>query len=230
MTKFTEKQHAYISARYFARLKDSGVENYKDIYLYAVRLYGEQRGRRMAQRALRDGRPLDMASYRYYGEWSFTEEFTSTAGEFFVETERGENYVYEVNDCPWNRVYQEQGLPDGALLYCQDLDRSIARGFSPALRYEVERFADRDILCRQVQYDAKLDKDAGFPPADPANKKDFNYHCGHVLSVFRTVIGNCLGAKGEEITAGVLADFEAAFGKEAGEVLITAAEADFERI
>ena len=230
MARFNETHHAFISASFYTRLKADGAANWEEIYLYAVRLYGEQRGRRMAQRALRDGRPLDMASYRYYGEWSFTEDFLSTAPGFFEETEKSENYVYEVKDCPWNRVYQELGLPDGALLYCKDLDRAIARGFSPALKYEVERFPEGPILCRQIQYDARLDKDAGFPAPDPANKKDFVYHCGHIFAVFKTTLANCLGEKGLAISEAVLADFENRYGKEAAEALKEAAKADFELI
>ena len=35
----------------------------------ATQLYAQQRGSRMAQRALRDGQPLDFATYRAYSEW-----------------------------------------------------------------------------------------------------------------------------------------------------------------
>ncbi|MBR4906984.1 MAG: L-2-amino-thiazoline-4-carboxylic acid hydrolase [Clostridia bacterium] len=225
-----EFHHAFLSARCFARLKDSGVGNYEEIFLFALRTYGSQRGRRMAQRALRDGRPLDFASYRYYSEWSFTQDFLADAGTFFRETERGENYFYEVYDCPWNRVYQQLGLPDGALLYCRDLDRAIAHGFNPDLRYEVERFEDAPLLCRQMQFDAHLECDRDYPAPDPANKRDFTYHCGHVLAVFRRVLRNCLGTTGDEITAAVLSDFSERFGKAAVDCLLTAAEADFDVI
>ena len=225
-----EFHHAFISARYFAHLKRAGTENYEDIFLFALREYGSQRGRRMAQRALRDGRPLDFASYRYYGEWSFSGDFLSTAGTFFKETEKSENYVYEVYDCPWNRVYQELGLPDGALLYCRDLDKAIARGFNPDLAYEVERFDNAPLLCRQMQFHALLEKDSAFPAKDPANQKDFTYHCGHILAVFRRVLRNCLGPAGDEITSAVLSDFGERFGKAAADCLFATAEADFDVI
>ena len=227
MVKFTETHHAFISARYYARLKESGRENFEDIFLFAVRHYGAQRGGRMAQRALRDGRPLNFAAYRYYSEWAFTEEYLSTATAFSRDTERDENYSFEVRDCPWNRVYQEQGLPDGALAYCRDLDCSIVRGFNPELRYAVERFPGTDPLCRQTQFHAELDQDAGYPERDPDNRKDFTYHCGHVFAVFRTTLRNCLGTSGDRITDGVLADFAARFGEEAKEALLAAAATDF---
>ena len=225
-----EFHHAFISARYYAHLKSRGIENNTDIFLFAIREYGSQRGRRMAQRALRDGRPLDFASYRHYGEWTFTQDFLSSAGTFFKETERDENYVYEVYDCPWNRVYQQLGLPDGALLYCRDLDKAIARGFNPELKYEVERSDNGSLLCTQKQFHALPEKDRSFPAPNPANRRDFTYHCGHVLAVFRRVLRNCLGTTGDEITAAVLSDFSERFGKAAVDCLLTAAEADFDVI
>ena len=230
MISMNEFHHAFISARCFARLKESGPANYREIFLFALRAYGSQRGRRMAQRALRDGRPLDFASYRYYSEWSFTEDFLRDAGTFFKETEKGENYFYEVYDCPWNRIYQQSGLPDGALLYCRDLDKAIARGFNPALRYEVERFEGAPLLCRQMQFDARLERDAEYPAPDPANKKDFTYHCGHVLSVFRQVLHNCLGEDGDAIIEGVLSDFADRFGEDACRDLRSAACENFDSI
>ena len=40
----------------------------------ATQRYGEQRGNRMAQRVLRDGKKLDFAAYLAYG-WSHTEKY-----------------------------------------------------------------------------------------------------------------------------------------------------------
>lgn len=225
-----EFHHAFLSARCFARLKDSGVGNYEEIFLFALRTYGSQRGRRMAQRALRDGRPLDFASYRYYSEWSFTQDFLADAGTFFRETERGENYFYEVYDCPWNRIYQQLDLPDGALLYCRDLDKAIAHGFNPDLRYEVERFEDAPLLCRQMQFDAHLDRDRDYPSPDSANKRDFTYHCGHILAVFRQVLWNCLGERSGAIIDGVLSDFAAQFGADASSDVLSASKMNFDSI
>ena len=225
-----EFHHAFLSARCFARLKDSGISNYREIFLFALRTYGNQRGRRMAQRALRDGRPLDFASYRYYSEWSFTKDFLADAGTFFRETERGENYFYEVYDCPWNRIYQQLNLPDGALLYCRDLDKAIAHGFNPDLRYEVERFEDAPLLCRQMQFDAHLDRDQDYPAPDPANQRDFTYHCGHILAVFRQVLWNCLGDRGDAIIDGVLSDFAEQFGADACSSLLFASNSNFDSI
>jgi hypothetical protein len=46
-----------------------GEEAAAPVIRVAVRLYGEQRGHRMALRAQQDGQPLSMASYLSYREW-----------------------------------------------------------------------------------------------------------------------------------------------------------------
>ena len=65
---FNEKVHAYIAAKYYMTLTDAFGERGRQAFIHATRHYAMQRGRRMAQRAIRDGQPLTQASYNYYGE------------------------------------------------------------------------------------------------------------------------------------------------------------------
>ena len=71
---FTEMSHAFIAAKYYVYLNERFGERGKAAFLHATRYYGEQRGRRMAQRAIRDGKPLTYETYCEYGEWVNTDE------------------------------------------------------------------------------------------------------------------------------------------------------------
>ena len=71
---FTELSHAFIAAKYYVYLKEIFGDRGEAAFLHATRYYGEQRGRRMAQRAIRDGKSLTYETYCQYGEWVNTEE------------------------------------------------------------------------------------------------------------------------------------------------------------
>ena len=64
---FTELSHAFIAAKYYVYLKEIFGDRGEAAFLHATRYYGEQRGRRMAQRAIRDGKPLTYETYCQYG-------------------------------------------------------------------------------------------------------------------------------------------------------------------
>lgn len=66
---YTERHHAFLSAAYYRELRDSALPRWSEAFRMATQLYAQQRGSRMAQRALRDGQPLDFATYRAYSEW-----------------------------------------------------------------------------------------------------------------------------------------------------------------
>lgn len=53
--EFNEMVHATIAARFHVRLTGAFGERGRMAFLHATRCYAEQRGRRMAQRAIRDG-------------------------------------------------------------------------------------------------------------------------------------------------------------------------------
>ena len=65
----TERTHAFLAARYYEYLTRKFGQQGKAAFVHATRHYAEQRGRRMARRALRDGEELNWTSYYRYGEW-----------------------------------------------------------------------------------------------------------------------------------------------------------------
>ena len=56
--RFNEKVHAFIAARYYMRLTEAFGQRGQAGFVHAMQYYAGQRGRRMAQRAIRNGQPL----------------------------------------------------------------------------------------------------------------------------------------------------------------------------
>ena len=54
---FNEKVHAYIAAKYHCHLLSAFGDRGRMAFIHGTQYYAEQRGRRMAQRAIRDGQP-----------------------------------------------------------------------------------------------------------------------------------------------------------------------------
>mgnify|MGYP004485697957 FL=1 len=224
---FNEMTHAFIAARYYVRMTEAFGERGHAAFIHAVEYYGSQRGRRMAQRAIRDGQPLTYETYCRYGEWVNTEEICSMGEENRVEiSEFSPDYVMNIYQCPWHSQFKRMGLKEAGLAYCSVLDASICRGFEPDIRYEVPQTLHDHDHCIQIV------RNAGLKPGEkieknPAGLKSFEYHCAHSYWSFREVAAAIFGSEGEAAADQVMADFEAEYGKEMAETLASYKNTNF---
>lgn len=232
MAALNERHHAFISAKFYQELEAEGFDGFRQAFLLATRKYAEQRGSRMAQRAVRDGRPLDFASYRWYGEWVFTPEYESTLeGETRRTVESGDDYTVDICKCPWSDQYLSMGALDGANDYCSVLDESIARGFNPELTFIVSKtMHNSKDFCRHTQKCAMLGAEDAYGPRSPDNIRDFGYHCAHVYSTFSKMMKAVYGADGEALSARVLLAFGKEYGSSAAAVILSYIDTDFDYI
>ena len=100
---FNEMVHAYIAAKYYVHLTERFGERGKAVFLHATRYYAEQRGRRMAQRAIRDGQPLNFETYCRYGEWAGTQEVQALGLHNQAEVKSfSPDYEVHIYVCPWH--------------------------------------------------------------------------------------------------------------------------------
>ena len=105
--KLNEKHHAAIVLAFYRALRDEYGETGLLAFSMAQRLYGEQRGRRMALRALRDGHKLGYTEYFAYSEWECTPEF------FDVTMDARPGCVDEcVTRCPCSKCKRTGSRPD----------------------------------------------------------------------------------------------------------------------
>ncbi len=216
---FTEMAHAFIAAKYYVHLKEAFGERGDAAFLHATRYYAEQRGRRMAQRAIRDGKPLTYEVYREYGEWVNTpeaiEQGIANRSELISENP---DWQVHVHCCPWHYQFAKMGLPEGGLAYCHDLDASIARGFNPEIKYSTSQTLHDHEYCIQTVLDSGLTP--GKPVVkNPEGLKSFEFHCAHSYWAYNEVTAAIFGAEGEQINALVLREFALEYGQEMADVI-----------
>ena len=154
---FNEKVHAFIAASFYTHLTESFGERGRLAFVHATQYYAEQRGRRMAQRAIRDGKPLTYEVYCQYGEWVNTPEIIEQGCA--NQSERlslAPDYMVKITKCPWHAQFAEMGLTEAGHEYCQHLDNSICRGFNPYLVYEVPQTLHKSDCCIHIVRNAGL--------------------------------------------------------------------------
>lgn len=216
---FNEKVHAYIAAKYYVHLTERFGERGKAAFLHATRYYAEQRGRRMAQRAIRDGQPLNYETYCRYGEWVNTDEVKAEeAANQVTIAAVSPDYEMHIHACPWHAQFREMGLLEAGALYCRDLDASICRGFNPELRYETLQTLHDHAYCIQVVKDAGL-CEGQVIEKNPAGLRSFEYHCAHSYWAYHEVTTAVFGAEGAAVCEKILKEFGEDYGAKMADTL-----------
>lgn len=224
---FTERSHAFIAAKYYVYLKEKFGERGKEAFLHATRYYGEQRGRRMAQRAIRDGAPLNYESYCRYGEWVNSEEIKAMGLANKVEVASlSPDYEMHIFSCPWHSQFKDMGLTEAGMAYCRDLDASICRGFNPELTYIVSQTLHDHDYCIQTVKNSGLTKDSNTAKL-PAGIRSFEYHCAHMYWSYEEVCRAIFGEEGKAVGRKVLGDFANEYGTEMANILAGYKNTDF---
>ena len=222
---FTEKHHAAFFALVSRQvIVQNGFESGQTAVRKAVRRYGEQRGGRMAKRAMRDGRTLSMDNFLKYGEWQ------SATSEGIAETSAlNTNVVSHVLRCPWNNAWVEQDLLPYGRLYCLEIDHALVRGFNPRLTISVNQTLSNDgNPCEFIYHQAVLGRDDSIRVEERV--MPWEYHIAHLERTFREVLVQEFGAEaGEAVDSGVY-DFEQRFEIDLRKALEDYRGTDFDQI
>lgn len=208
------RHHAMLFAFLTKETLDKCGEKAADVLLDGVKRYGEQRGRRMAMRALADGYPLTVASYMAYGEWA------AEPGDMDL---RFPAYSPEVNmqnyKCPWYDEWAKRGLLAYGYYYCSVVDAAIARGFRPDLLLDIlEMRVKGDDCCnfyfRQSQISEEEQEKLKELRAKLGSKArmDWAYHTGHLFKTMEQAITGAFGNLGETAVKCALDAYEAEYG------------------
>lgn len=225
---FNEKVHAYIAAKYYSHLLEKFGERGKMAFIHATQYYAEQRGRRMAQRAIRDGQPLTSSNYYRYGEWVNTEDVKKEACQnIMIWKQYKPDGLLHITQCPWNTQFKEMGLQETAgAEYCRHLDNSIVRGFNPYLTYEVDQTLQTADYCIHRFREIDFDADSNLAKKSE-NLRDFEYHCAHSYWAYHEVTAAIFKEAGECVNKQVLDDFAAEYGKEMADIIQGYANVNF---
>ena len=221
---FNEKVHAYIAAKFYVYLTEFFADRGEKAFIHATQYYAMQRGRRMAQRAIRDGKDLTQATYNYYGEWVATEELKAMGHS--NQSEVMEDGALKITRCPWFMQFDEMGLRSAGRVYCAHLDSAISRGFNPYLGYQVDQtmndgdFCIHRLLTGPITEGAERGKNS-------AGIKDFAYHCAHSFFAYSEVTEAIFREEGEAVNQKVLEDFTRDYGKEMADTLLSYRHTNF---
>ena len=222
---FNEKVHAYLAACYYEQLKERFGERGKAAFVHAVQHYGLQRGRRMAQRAIRDGKPLTHPTFMEYNELLESGDPDVVPADGTLES-LSPDYVLHITNCPWHDQFRAMGCLEAGGVYCSCIDEAVSRGFNPDIVFRADKNLNTDAYCGHrvagVCYDS-------FPDA-PQRKEyahGFDYHCGHLYWSFREAVTAVFGGEGEQISANVLQKFTRDYGAEMADTLVSYRNCNF---
>jgi hypothetical protein len=98
---------------------------------HAVTVFGEERGRRIAEMVKQDGKPLTLMNFFLYGD------LDTSGNEMVPEFVDGELHV-RVMKCRLFDKLHELGLEKYGKHYCRPIDKAVLRGYNPRLELEVK--------------------------------------------------------------------------------------------
>jgi hypothetical protein len=199
----------------------------------AIRRYGEQRGRRMALRALANGDELTMTNYMVYGEWRYV-----TDGGQSERVEAQADIRMLVACCPWMDAWTETELLPYGRYYCQEIDAALLRGFNPNLTIDVLKTLSNDSLPCEFIYRHAV-QEPGNTLAYIRDKAallesqrlmPWEYHCGHLYQACSLVMGEEFGPPGRVTVQNALAEFALRYGGEAAGTVARYLKTNFDKL
>lgn len=225
--EFSERTQAFLVAAYYeAMVRHFGARG-KEAFLFSVRRYGMQRGSRMAQRAIRDGKPLTYFNYCNYGEWAPSAESIADDTVNLQEVRSyAPDYEFHVTRCPWSRQFRDMGAQEAAAVYCANLDEAIVRGFNPDIDFRTLQNLQSADRCIFRIRNAGLWEGVTFQKRTEY-VKPFSYHCAHVFYSFGESAKAIFGAEGKAVQEDVFEAFCREYGAEAGAALTEFSGTDF---
>lgn len=227
MEIFNERSHAHIALQFYRHLVDKFGSRGVMAFNHGTQSYAGQRGRRMAQRAIRDGKELTYETYCQYGEWVNTEYIKTegAANEVILHSE-SPDYEMEIISCPWHTEFKEMGEIEGGHEYCKYLDESIAHGFNPEMKYLVSDTLHKSKSCIHIVKNAYFDENTDTAKRIE-NLKPFEYHCAHSFWAYTEVVESIFGYEGRLISSEVLKKLEERYDIEFTEAIIKYKDTNF---
>lgn len=229
---FNERMQAFLVLKYYEYLKEKFDDRGVQAFIHATRYYAGQRGRRMARRAIHDGKTLDYDTYSEYGEWKNTEESVKCGiANKFEFIKNSPDTEMKVRDCPWRYEFKEKNSEEAGMVYCTYLDRAIVHGFNPEIDYRVDlKNLDgaKDEYCIHCikNHEIKNKKIEKYEPG----LRSFEYHSAHLYWSFREVAIDIFSYDGFLVANKVLEDFSKEFGKDCADSILKYRNTNFNSI
>ena len=211
------EQHATLFALLSRQAITLAGEAGKEAILKGMTKYGNERGARMAKRALANGEELTTMTNQAYGEWkpdyAGQMEFGTVCTEPTLQT-----YIAK---CAWCDAWKKHDLLEYGKYYCVNVDNAVYQGFRA------------DFVCTPMTTSLSWGGercvfDWGHPlsaeeaAALPEKKKelgtscmrDFDFHTAHLLYTVGNTLKAELGKTGEDAVEKAVQEFISLFGQE----------------
>ncbi len=213
-------------ATFFALLSKHAItlagEAGKESILRGMTKYGNERGARMAARALANGDELTTMTNQAYGEWKPDYQGQMDFGTIHTEPTL-QTYIAK---CAWCDAWKKHDLLDYGKYYCVNVDNAVYQGFrsdflctptTTSLSWGGERCEfdwGHPLTAEEVTMLAEKKKELG-----TSCMRDFNFHTAHLLYTISNVLKEDLGETGELAVQKGIEEFIEKFGQEYYDVL-----------
>lgn len=212
---FSLKMQPYLADRFYCHLLRAGIPRQQalDGTMVALKRYVTLRGNRGAQRAVRDGKPLDFQNYQRYREVVSTPEMQAADGvgrgdRFFT----GDTWTGVTYHCPtgWGAFQEFGSPPELARMFCQHIDRFNVEGFNSDIDYQVELgtcpVCIHRVACSGIGPDTDLSRAPDAPP--------YPFVIASQFFTMAEVITAIFGPVGGETVTKVKEDFIRQYGED----------------
>lgn len=229
--KYTVEQHAALIGLTGRCLEELLGDYGKDVYINCITRYARQRGRRMRNRAIRDGRPLNYETFLAYGELSFE----TLPGDYQVKSE-SPVFINCCMRCRWDLGWKQYGLSKYGEAYCKYVDINLVQGFHPDMVMIAETMIGLgDDCCTFVDVGYEQTEESKARIARMKQElngryvRDFLYHMAHWLNAATTIVKGIVSeAEFAQFTQNLKTQFAALVGDALAEEVFAAANQDFD--
>ena len=232
MEKYTVEQHAVLIGLTGKYLEKYAGAYGTDLFINSIVKYGKQRGKRMRERALRDGRPLNYETFLAYGEL----KLDTLPGDYSVKSE-SPVYINCCHRCMWDEAWKKFGLSEYGGWYCRYIDINLAQGFSDDMVMIAKTMKGLgDDCCTFVNVGYEQTEESKQRIArikeelDGRYVRDFLYHEGHFLNAVRTICCAPLKDNYRKFESDLLGEFSKIYGKELTDRVLKESERDFDEL
>ena len=231
--KYTVEQHAALIGLTGKCLEEQLGDYGKAVYINCITKYARQRGNRMRNRAIRDGRPLNYETFLAYGELSFE----TLPGDYQVKSE-SPVFINCCMRCRWDLGWKQFGLSKYGEAYCKYVDINLVQGFHPDMVMIAQTMIGLgDDCCTFVDVGYEQTEETKAHIAQIKQElngkytRDFLYHMAHWLNASLTVLkGIVTDAELAQFTQKLRAEFAALVGESLANEVFAAKDQDFDLI
>lgn len=222
--EFSEMTHAYLAAKYYQYLTQYFGESGELAFIHATQYYGYQRGSRMAQKTIADGKPLTQANYNYYGEWLSSEQ--AKHENIANKSEVTPDGNLKITMCPWFTQFKNMNATKAGSIYCTYLDQAISNGYNPLLQYKVDQTLHNSSYCLHRLENGNINEGANLGK-NPDSYKSFAYHCAHLYWSFNEITLSIFKQKGTIVAQKVMDDFIKDYNQDMADILFSYRNTNF---